>query len=118
VSTIIGVTTQRWVLAWVALEFNTLAICLIISKDVYRKKNKVKSIIKYFIIQTIASLALLISCIDRIERISMRLIVISLGTKIGIWPGHLWYARTLRDIKLSNRSILIIITWQKVLPMW
>lgn len=37
-------------------------------------------------------------------------------TKIGGWPTHKWYMWTIENIRIKMTTIIVLITWQKILP--
>lgn len=93
---------------------------------IFNNKNKfsIERIIKYFIIQAIASSILLIRIII-ITKIPNNLIVnsssfillynTSLLLKIGIAPFHFWYIEIVESINWI--TCFLLITWQKLTPL-
>ena len=116
-STIIGLSRSSWITVWVCLEINTLAICWVISKNRKEGKYQESPIFLYYIIQVIASVVLLVLATSQESAISQTLLIFCLLIKIGVWPIHLWYMKLIDSIEIKQRSILLVITWQKILPI-
>ena len=117
VSTLIGIARSNWIIVWVCLEVNALAICWIISKDRKIEKSQESNIFLYYIIQVIASIFLLGAALTQQTTASSTILVFSILIKIGAWPTHLWYIKLIRNIEIKQNSILVVITWQKILPI-
>lgn len=105
---------------WIGLEINLLSFIPFIVK-----KNDLllsESIIKYFIVQAIGSILILISAllIINLEFItppinSLILIMdLALLIKLGSAPLHFWFPEVIEGIKWSR--CLVLLTWQKVAP--
>ncbi len=116
-STIIGRRSSRWLIIWGALEFNTLAICYIIVKEINKEKEKLTPVIEYIVIQEIASTILLLASIIPPSKVRILALTSSLLIKIGAWPLHLWYTNFLQTLKIRSIRFLLITTWQKLLPL-
>lgn len=43
--------------------------------------------------------------------------VIILIIKIGMWPFHIWYIKVLSELKMKRKPFLMIVTWQKIIPI-
>lgn len=114
VSTTTGVIRRNWILRWACLEVNILSICWILSqrKRTKREKKQEKALI-YFIVQTSASIIILTAFI--IE--NSILTIIRLFSKIGMWPVHSWFVKIINKIEIRRTPTIILITWQKILPV-
>lgn len=118
ISSILGASVRIWIAAWVIIEVNTVTICFLITKEQYTNKINNLNPIKYFIVQIIGSSLILILSTSHIEKnIIEILITLRILTKIGRWPIRIWYVKLLRNILLKEISFIILITWQKVLPL-
>nr|BBD52729.1 NADH dehydrogenase subunit 2 [Callopistes maculatus] len=123
--TTITLNSNHWLLAWVGLEINMLAITPLISKTHHPRATE--AAIKYFLAQTGASLLLLLSATLNawhtgtwdITQMTNPLACASLTTalcmKIGLAPMHLWLPEVMQGTTLEIS--LIIATWQKLAPM-
>jgi len=109
-STIIGRRSSRWLIIWGALEFNTLAICYIIVKEINKEKEKLTPVIEYIVIQEIASTILLLASIIPPSKVRILALTSSLLIKIGAWPLHLWYTNFLQTLKIRSIRFLLITT--------
>nr|ADC54877.1 NADH dehydrogenase subunit 2 [Pristurus celerrimus] len=121
-STIITFSSHHWLLAWIGLELNTLAMIPLISKPHHPRATE--AAVKYFIIQTLASTIVLLSgtitawqtgqwMIPQLT--TTTLFTIALAMKLGLAPVHLWYPEVLQGTTLT--TVLIISTWQKFAPL-
>ena len=110
-------SSEAWFSIWAGLEFNLISfIPLLMSKPTI---NSTEASIKYFIIQALASVILLLSIII-INTIPISIIYIilisALLVKIGAAPFHQWVPNVISAISWSN--VLIILTWQKIAPIF
>lgn len=111
-STILTVSARDWRLIWIGIEFNTLVACYFL-----RKKNR-RVVIKYFLIQALGSSLILLTTSIRNSILQELRLPIALIIKIGIWPAHLWYINLLQNINSDTKIFIIIIVWQKIIPVY
>nr|UFA45924.1 NADH dehydrogenase subunit 2 [Anolis valencienni] len=123
--TIITMTSYHWLMAWVGLEMNTLAIIPIIST--MHNPRATKAATKYFLTQASASAMILFSSTINawqtgtwdITNLSSEpahiLLTIALAMKLGLVPMHFWLPEVLQGSTMT--TALIISTWQKLAPM-
>nr|BAG28336.1 NADH dehydrogenase subunit 2 [Spinomantis microtis] len=124
----IGTTTtlssHHWLLAWVGLEINTLALIPIMTKNPHPRA--IEAATKYFLTQATASALVLFSALINawltgewttmlMSNPPSTILTIALMTKLGLAPLHFWLPEVLQGISLS--SGLILSTWQKIAPM-
>uniref|UniRef100_Q1W9E1 NADH-ubiquinone oxidoreductase chain 2 n=1 Tax=Mustelus norrisi TaxID=303944 RepID=Q1W9E1_9CHON len=115
---------SHWLLVWMGLEINTLAIIpLMISQN---HPRAVEATTKYFITQATASTLLLFasvtnawtsgewSLIEMLNPTSATLATVALALKIGLAPLHFWLPEVLQGLNLITG--LILSTWQKLAP--
>nr|YP_010234399.1 NADH dehydrogenase subunit 2 [Acanthodactylus erythrurus]QTA72552.1 NADH dehydrogenase subunit 2 [Acanthodactylus erythrurus] len=122
---IITATSFHWLLAWIGLELNTLAIIPILAKHHHPRATEATT--KYFITQATASLLVLFSSTLNawltgtwnIMQLSSYpatlLLLMALAMKLGLAPMHFWLPEVMQGITMS--SALIITTWQKIPPV-
>nr|ABW04613.1 NADH dehydrogenase subunit 2 [Crotaphytus vestigium]ABW04614.1 NADH dehydrogenase subunit 2 [Crotaphytus vestigium] len=122
--TIITLSSHHWLLAWIGLEINTLAIIPIISKLHHPRSTEAAT--KYFLTQAAASaLILFSSTINAWETgtwsiLSITnpqaniLLTMALAMKLGLAPTHFWLPEILQGSTM--KTALIISTWQKLAP--
>nr|AAD02534.1 NADH dehydrogenase subunit 2 [Leiocephalus carinatus] len=123
--TIITATSYHWLMAWIGLELNTLAIIPIISKRHHPRATEAAT--KYFLTQAAASALILFSSTinawhsgtwditQTTNNMSNILLTTALAMKLGLAPTHFWLPEVLQGT--SMMTALIISTWQKLAPM-
>nr|QKI84818.1 NADH dehydrogenase subunit 2 [Aspidoscelis gularis] len=123
--TLITMNSNHWLLAWLGLEINMMAIVPMISKTHHPRATE--ATIKYFLAQTGASLLMLFASSTNawymgtwdITQLtyptSCTTLTIALCMKIGLAPMHLWLPEVMQGTTL--KMALIIATWQKLAPM-
>nr|AAP85473.1 NADH dehydrogenase subunit 2 [Anolis monticola] len=123
--TIITMTSHHWLMAWIGLEINTLAIIPIISTQHHPRSTEAAT--KYFLTQAAASATILFSSTLNawqtgtwdITQISTTpactLLTMALTMKLGLAPMHFWLPEVLQGSTM--KTALIITTWQKLAPM-
>lgn len=73
----------------------------------------------YYLIQVLLSI-IIVSWVfyTNKENQAINLIVaIAILRKVGIWPFHGWYVKLITTIEIKQKAIMVVITWQKVLPI-
>nr|AAC27573.2 NADH dehydrogenase subunit II [Anolis valencienni]AAG34990.1 NADH dehydrogenase subunit 2 [Anolis valencienni] len=123
--TIITMTSYHWLMAWVGLEMNTLAIIPIIMT--MHNPRATEAATKYFLTQASASAMILFSSTINawqtgtwdITNLSSEpahiLLTIALAMKLGLAPMHFWLPEVLQGSTMT--TALVISTWQKLAPM-
>lgn len=114
-----GVTCTRWLTIWVILEINVLAICNILSSRSKTIKKRESSTFMYYLIQVLLSI-IIVSWVfySNKERNIINIVVcMAILRKVGIWPFHGWYIKLITSIEIKQKAIIVVITWQKVLPI-
>nr|UFP05595.1 NADH dehydrogenase subunit 2 [Narke japonica] len=122
--TLITFITTNWLLIWMGLEINTMAI---IPLMIYKQHPRaVEATTKYFLTQATASALILFSGVsnawltgqweltEMMNQASATLITLALALKIGLAPMHFWMPEVLQGINLTTG--LILSTWQKLAP--
>nr|YP_009230448.1 NADH dehydrogenase subunit 2 [Pseudorhombus dupliciocellatus]AID59786.1 NADH dehydrogenase subunit 2 [Pseudorhombus dupliciocellatus] len=124
----LGTTTtfasSHWLLAWVGLEINTLAILPLMAQT--HHPRAVEATTKYFLTQATATATMLFAAMTNawitgqwdITQMSHPLptviVTIALCLKIGLAPMHSWLPEVLQGLTLTTG--LILSTWQKLAP--
>nr|QHN51362.1 NADH dehydrogenase subunit 2 [Etmopterus spinax] len=115
---------SHWLLVWMGLEINTLAIIPLMIHQ--HHPRAVEATTKYFLTQATASALLLFasitnawtlgewSLLEMINPTSATLATLALALKIGIAPMHFWLPEVLQGLNLTTG--LILATWQKLAP--
>nr|WNN66910.1 NADH dehydrogenase subunit 2 [Quasipaa spinosa] len=124
----IGTTTtlmsHHWLLAWIGLEINTLAIIPLMTKMPHPRA--IEAATKYFLTQASASaLVLFSSTMNAWQTGEWTITLLSdpytitlsmaLMMKLGLAPLHFWMPEVIQGIPLSTG--LILSTWQKIAPI-
>nr|AIL52168.1 NADH dehydrogenase subunit 2 [Cyrtopodion scabrum] len=123
-STIITMTSNHWLLAWLGLELNTLSILPLLIKPHHPRATEATT--KYFLVQATAATLILCSCtlnawltgqwtITHMSSIPTTILTIAIMLKLGLAPAHLWYPEVLQGVTMT--TALIIMTWQKLAPL-
>nr|AAD51513.1 NADH dehydrogenase subunit II [Mesoamericus bilobatus] len=122
---IITMSSYHWLLAWMGLELNTLAILPIISKLHHPRATEAAT--KYFLTQATASALILFSSMINAQTtgqwnilqlenpFAQICLTMALSMKLGLAPAHFWLPEVLQGTSL--KTTLIIITWQKLAPI-
>nr|UQJ78998.1 NADH dehydrogenase subunit 2 [Rasbora einthovenii] len=116
--------SSHWLLAWMGLEINTLAITPLMAQQ--HHPRAVEATTKYFLIQATAAAMILFASttnawltgewsINNISNPIINMMTISaLALKIGLAPAHFWLPEVLQGLNLLTG--LILSTWQKLAP--
>nr|YP_009312205.1 NADH dehydrogenase subunit 2 [Barbodes aurotaeniatus]BAV71602.1 NADH dehydrogenase subunit 2 [Barbodes aurotaeniatus] len=116
--------SSHWLLAWMGLEINTLAITPLMAKS--HHPRSVEATTKYFLTQATAAGMILFAsttnawmtgewAINELSNpVSTTMFTAALALKIGIAPMHFWMPEVLQGLDLTTG--LILSTWQKLAP--
>nr|AKI26727.1 NADH dehydrogenase subunit 2 [Pteronotropis merlini]AKI26728.1 NADH dehydrogenase subunit 2 [Pteronotropis merlini]AKI26729.1 NADH dehydrogenase subunit 2 [Pteronotropis merlini] len=117
--------SSHWLLAWMGLEINTLAIIPLMAQ--HHHPRAVEATTKYFLIQATAAAMILFASTtnawisgewnmtNMLNPIAAAMILTALALKIGLAPMHFWMPEVLQGLDLSTG--LILSTWQKLAPL-
>nr|NP_443568.1 NADH dehydrogenase subunit 2 [Rondeletia loricata]BAB70262.1 NADH dehydrogenase subunit 2 [Rondeletia loricata] len=122
--TTITFASSHWLLAWMGLEMNTLAIIPLMAQ--HHHPRAVEATTKYFLTQATAAAMILFASTTNawltgqwdIQQMSHPLpttiITLALALKLGLAPVHSWLPEVLQGLDLTTG--LILSTWQKLAP--
>nr|UDH58224.1 NADH dehydrogenase subunit 2 [Oreichthys crenuchoides] len=117
--------SSHWVLAWMGLEINTLAIMPLMAQ--HHHPRAVEATTKYFLTQATAAAMMLFASTTNawmtgewdINNLSnttaTTMFMMALALKIGLAPMHFWLPEVLQGLDLLTG--LILSTWQKLAPI-
>nr|AMD12188.1 NADH dehydrogenase subunit 2 [Triplophysa dalaica] len=117
--------SSHWLLAWMGLEINTLAIIPLMAQQ--HHPRAVEAATKYFLTQATAAAMILFAATtnawlvgewsinDMSHPIASSMTIAALALKIGLAPMHFWLPEVLQGLDLVTG--LILSTWQKLAPL-
>nr|YP_010287520.1 NADH dehydrogenase subunit 2 [Dusungwua basinigra]UKT61851.1 NADH dehydrogenase subunit 2 [Dusungwua basinigra] len=120
-STLISISSNSWFGCWIGLEINLLSFIPLISNSNNMMSSEAS--LKYFLIQSIASINFLFSILLKMilfknfyfNNIIAIMINSSLLMKMGSAPFHFWFPNIVEGMSWFNNFILM--SWQKITPM-
>nr|AEM67135.1 NADH dehydrogenase subunit 2 [Crenicichla hu] len=122
--TTIALSSSHWLLAWMGLELNTLAMIPLMAQ--HHHPRAVEAATKYFLTQAAAAATLLFASTYNAwltgqwdiylmsTPLPTTLITLALAFKIGLAPLHAWLPEVLQGLDYTTG--LILSTWQKIAP--
>nr|YP_007475472.1 NADH dehydrogenase subunit 2 [Leucaspius delineatus]BAM78577.1 NADH dehydrogenase subunit-2 [Leucaspius delineatus] len=117
--------SSHWLLAWMGLEINTLAIVPLMAQ--HHHPRAVEATTKYFLTQATAAAMILFASTTNAwitgewdmnsmsSPIASTMVITALALKIGLAPMHFWMPEVLQGLDLMTG--LILSTWQKLAPL-
>nr|QHN56482.1 NADH dehydrogenase subunit 2 [Diadegma fenestrale] len=115
----ISISFNSWFSIWISIEMNLMSFIPLI---IFVNKFYKELVMKYFIIQSISSMMLILSSnlimliINQMFlNFLLTLINLSLLIKLGVPPFHYWFISLMNNMSWLNCFFLS--TWQKITPM-
>nr|AEA72852.1 NADH dehydrogenase subunit 2 [Notropis chrosomus] len=117
--------SSHWLLAWMGLEINTLAIIPLMAQ--HHHPRAVEATTKYFLTQATAAAVILFASTTNAwitgewnmtsmsDPIATAMILTALALKIGLAPMHFWMPEVMQGLDLLTG--LVLSTWQKLAPL-
>nr|AEW48058.1 NADH dehydrogenase subunit 2 [Stegana hirsutina] len=124
IGSLITVTSNSWLSAWMGLEINLLSFIPLMSDN--NNLMSSESSLKYFLTQALASTVLLFSILMMMIKNNINyevihtsyisvIILSSLLLKSGAAPFHFWFPNIMEGLSWNN--CLLLMTWQKIAPL-
>nr|YP_010693308.1 NADH dehydrogenase subunit 2 [Bactrocera bryoniae]WCB99152.1 NADH dehydrogenase subunit 2 [Bactrocera bryoniae] len=120
--TLITVSSNSWLGAWMGLEINLLSFIPLMNSN---NLTSTEASLKYFLTQAMASAVLLFAImmtylnnyplIQDNSTYSNLMIISSLLLKSGAAPFHFWFPKVMEGLSWMNA--LTLMTWQKIAPL-
>nr|YP_008378983.1 NADH dehydrogenase subunit 2 [Eulemur rufus]AGM47477.1 NADH dehydrogenase subunit 2 [Eulemur rufus] len=123
--TTLTMISSHWLLMWIGLEINMLAIIPILMEKANPRSTEAAT--KYFLTQATASMLLMFTIVTNamysgqwgITNMCNQLIsfsiILALTMKLGMTPFHFWVPEVTQGISLMSGMLLL--TWQKLAPI-
>ena len=110
--------SNSWIITWISLEINTISFCAVLLFLINKETLHKESIMKYFIVQSVASALLLLRSSYEIEKRIFIIVWLTIAVllKIGRVPFHQWFINVRNLLPLKGGALLI--TTQKILPIF
>lgn len=103
---------------WISFEINTLTICFILIRELYTQKENNSPSFVYYAVQVFTSLLVLWCMCKETSLSTIATCAGALFFKVGAWPFHRWYLKLISTLELFFYRIFLLITWQKLLPIF
>nr|YP_010947987.1 NADH dehydrogenase subunit 2 [Opostomias mitsuii]WMI34963.1 NADH dehydrogenase subunit 2 [Opostomias mitsuii] len=122
--TVLTFSSSHWLLAWMGLEVNTLAILPLMAQK--HHPRAVEATTKYFLVQATAAAMIMFASLTNAwltgewaisqlsQPIPVTIAMLALALKVGLAPTHFWLPEVLQGLDLTTG--LILSTWQKLAP--
>nr|YP_006345.1 NADH dehydrogenase subunit 2 [Siphonodentalium lobatum]AAP91666.1 NADH dehydrogenase subunit 2 [Siphonodentalium lobatum] len=117
VGALLSLSSSSWVVIWLGLELNMLAVLPMMGK--FRAGGEVQ--LKYFVVQSLGSCLLMIGAVNKIllkwmvDLMGSNFILgLGLLVKLGVFPGHFWVPYVVGNSSWGMAFILS--SWQKIAP--
>nr|YP_009990517.1 NADH dehydrogenase subunit 2 [Centrolabrus exoletus]QNM99767.1 NADH dehydrogenase subunit 2 [Centrolabrus exoletus] len=116
--------SSHWLLAWMGLEINTLAILPLMAQ--HHHPRAIEATTKYFLTQATAAAMLLFASTTNAwlsgqweiqqttHPLPLTMLTLALALKVGLAPVHIWLPEVLQGLDLTTG--LVLSTWQKLAP--
>ncbi|YP_002004582.1 NADH dehydrogenase subunit 2 (mitochondrion) [Propithecus coquereli] len=123
--TMLTMISSHWLLIWMGLEMNMLAIIPVLAKKTNPRSTEAAT--KYFLTQATASMLLMMTIVinamhtgqwnitNTHNPLTSLTIIIALTMKLGMTPFHFWVPEVTQGVTLMAGMLLL--TWQKLAPI-
>lgn len=116
----------KWLIIWALIELTTISIIILISQK--RNPRTTEATTKYFLIQSLARIIILIGVILKYyfcgdlrifklyNKLTYKVIIIGILIKIAIFPNPFWFIDVISGIKIVYRIYIVI--FSKLIPIY
>nr|YP_009747393.1 NADH dehydrogenase subunit 2 [Aphrodita australis]QII43124.1 NADH dehydrogenase subunit 2 [Aphrodita australis] len=116
-----SLSANHWLFIWMGLELNLLSFIPLICSTTHTQESE--AAVKYFLAQAFGSGLLLLGSINMYWTPQLLMnsqplswfLLMGLLVKLGMPPCHFWFP--LVTASLSWPMVLVLLTWQKIVPM-
>nr|YP_004021891.1 NADH dehydrogenase subunit 2 [Phraortes sp. Iriomote Island]BAJ24491.1 NADH dehydrogenase subunit 2 [Phraortes sp. Iriomote Island] len=115
ISVMISISSNSWFNIWMGMEINIMSFMpMIINKNNLTSKE---SSLMYFLIQTMASMLLIMSIMMmKVKLMHNNILMMSaLMMKSGVSPFHFWMPKMMEGMNWKN--CMMLMPWQKIIPL-
>nr|UZZ44130.1 NADH dehydrogenase subunit 2 [Marilia sp. XG-2021] len=120
-SSLFSISSNSWINMWIGMEINLISFLPLMINN--SNSFSSESMIKYFIIQTFASINFIFISLTKmlffpLNQFHIFMIILLMSTllmKMGASPFHSWFPQIMKTLNWQN--CLILSTWQKIIPM-
>nr|QDI93739.1 NADH dehydrogenase subunit 2 [Insulaphylus sp. ph34] len=120
-STMMVMNSSSWMSMWVGLEMNLMSFIPMIST--VKNSFNSQSVMMYFLTQSLGSMMFIMFILTNkymflyMEKDLIKtLVMITMMIKMGMPPFHLWFPEMMNKMKWT--MCLMLMTWQKIAPMY
>nr|AAF02914.1 NADH dehydrogenase subunit II [Epiplatys singa] len=122
--TMLTFASSHWMLAWMGLEINTMAIIPLMAQNHHPRATEAAT--KYLLIQATAAATLLFASVTSAwffghweiksmnHPLPITIITLALALKLGLAPFHAWLPDIFQGLNMD--TALLLATWQKLAP--
>lgn len=110
------ISRRRWIGLWIAMEINLLGVLGLLKTG---RREEVGLRVKYFLIQALGSLVILLAGLGIVRVGSYmvgKILILGLFMKIGAFPFHAWFLRVSREV--GSLQFWLLSVAQKIPALW
>nr|YP_009073548.1 NADH dehydrogenase subunit 2 [Scirtothrips dorsalis]AIQ80999.1 NADH dehydrogenase subunit 2 [Scirtothrips dorsalis] len=119
-SVFLGLSSNSFLILWMAMEINLFSFIPLISVNLENKSEK--SMVMYFLVQSVSSMIifssviwLTLSKVNILNQFMVSLIFLGIFMKMGLFPFQFWVISVIES--MSWKNCFILLTIQKIIPI-